>query len=102
MRAERPREAPPQRTRPTSAHAQATPATMALSRAASRLLAGWPGAMLATPLAACMHSGAALGEPQRGGYMGLGHPAQEQEDQTRILVTGAGGQVGAELVPYLR
>lgn len=47
------------------------------------------------------HSATPLYAPQSGGYLRTGQAALGAE-QPRILVTGACGQVGLELVPYMR
>jgi hypothetical protein len=53
-----------------------------------------------------LHSCTAAAGPQHGGYLGTGQAAAPHgsgsEEQPRILVTGACGQIGAELVHFLR
>lgn len=39
--------------------------------------------------------------PGGGGYLRTGHQP-DSEEQPRFLVTGASGQIGAELIPMLR
>jgi len=52
-----------------------------------------------------MHTSAAPRGPQAGGYMCTGRGAfvgDPNPSTTKYLITGACGQIGAELVPFLR